>query len=205
MKVFDIPKSGKCREWVFYRVRDRQYARRYVVPADVRTAARQRARGTMGAVSKAWSHLLTESERRAWMAAAAKVMSRPRLGRGPLTGQMLFTGINSARKTIGREFLRVPAERIVFGPNVVEGLTISRDQGRLRFALRVSGPVTEDIMVFGAAPCSAKWRKCRKPVYLGLLPAPEGGVNDITEMYVQRFGEPRAGERVFRSEEHTSE
>jgi hypothetical protein len=151
----------------------------------------------MGAVSKAWSELLTESERRAWMAVAAKVMSRPRLGRGPMTGQMLFTGINSARRTIGREFLRVPAERIVFGPNVVEGLTISRDQGRLRFALRVSGPVTEDIMVFGAAPCSAKWRKCRKPVYLGLLPAPEGGVNDVTELYVRRFGEPKAGERVF--------
>src|ERR1035441_8037093 len=114
-----------------------------------------------------------------------------------VTGEMLFAGINSARRTIGREFLRVPAERIVFGPNVVEGLTISNNQGRLRFELWVSGPVTEDIMVFGAAPCSAKWRKCRKPVYLGLLPAPEGGVSDVTELYVRRFGEPKAGERVF--------
>ena len=52
-------------------------------------------------------------------------------------------------------------------------------------------------MVLGAAPCSAARRKCRKPAYLGLLPAPEGGVSDITEMYVQRYGEPKAGERVF--------
>jgi hypothetical protein len=52
-------------------------------------------------------------------------------------------------------------------------------------------------MVLGAAPCSPRWRKCRKPVYLGLLPAPEGGVSDITETYVRRFGEPKTGERVF--------
>ena len=52
-------------------------------------------------------------------------------------------------------------------------------------------------MVFGAAPCSAGRKKWRNGAYLGLLPAPVGGESDITELYVERYGEPKAGERVF--------
>src|ERR1035438_4926508 len=206
MKVLDIPKSGKCGGVVFYRTHRGQYSRRHVIPHDPRTAAQRLAREVMTAVSKAWRDLLTEEERGAWRVAGPKVMSRPRLcPAGPLSGEMHFSGINCARRRIGRELLRRPPEPVVFGPNLVEELIISESQGRLRFQLRVSGPVTEDIMVLGAAPCSAGWRKCRKPVYLGLLPAPEGGVSDITEMYVRRFGEPKAGERVFiRTRQHTN-
>ena|ERR1039457_86105 len=96
MKVLDIPKSGKCREWVFYRVRNRQYQRRQVIPADPRTVRQRRSRGAMGAVSQAWGEALTEEERLAWNVAGPKVQSRPQLGRGPLTGQMHFTGINGS-------------------------------------------------------------------------------------------------------------
>jgi hypothetical protein len=39
--------------------------------------------------------------------------------------------------------------------------------------------------------------KRRNVSYLGLLPAPEGGVSDITELYVARYGEPKPGEKVF--------
>jgi hypothetical protein len=74
---------------------------------------------------------------------------------------------------------------------------MSNDNGRLRLTLRVSGPVVEDIMVFGAAPCSAGRRKCRNAAYLGLLPAPVGGESDITKLYVARYGEPEPGKRVF--------
>ena len=198
MKVLDIPKSGKCGGVVFYRTHRGQYSRRHVIPHDPRTAAQRLAREVMTAVSKAWRDLLTEEERGAWRVAGPKVMSRPRLcPAGPLSGEMHFSGINCARRRIGRELLRRPPEPVVFGPNLVEELIISESQGRLRFQLRVSGPVTEDIMVLGAAPCSAGRRKCRKPAYLGLLPAPEGGMSDITEQYVQRYGEPKAGERVF--------
>jgi hypothetical protein len=198
MKVLDIPKSGKCGDVVFYRVRGRQYWRRHVVPHNPRTAAQRRAREILSVVSKAWNELLTEKERRAWREAGQKVMSRPRLFQSAsLTGEMHFAGINSVRLAIGRALLREPPERIMFGPNLVEELTISHDQGRLKLELRVSGPVTEDIMVLGAAPCSAGRRKCRKPAYLGLLPAPVGGMSEITEMYVRRYGEPKSGERVF--------
>jgi hypothetical protein len=90
-----------------------------------------------------------------------------------------------------------PPERVVFGPNPVEGLRISDENGRMRLKVSVTGPVVEDIMVFGAAPCSAGRKKWRHGAYLGLLPAPVGGESDITEIYVERYGEPEAGKRVF--------
>src|ERR1035441_3637768 len=162
MKVLDIPKSGKCGGVVYYRTHRGQYSRRYVIPHDPRTVAQRLAREIMCAVSKAWRDLLTEEERGAWRVAGPKVMSRPRLFQsGPLSGEMHFSGINCARRRIGRELLRRPPEPLVFGPNPVEGLIISEGQGRLKLELRVSGPVTEDIMVLGAAPCNAGRRKCR--------------------------------------------
>jgi hypothetical protein len=79
----------------------------------------------------------------------------------------------------------------------VDGLSVSEEQGRLRLRVRVVGPVIGDIMVFGAAPCSAGRKKWRHGAFLGLLPAHVGGESDITELYVERYGEPKAGERVF--------
>ena len=110
---------------------------------------------------------------------------------------MHFEGINSARARIGHEVLLWPPERVVFGPNPVAGLSISSDNGRISLRLRVSGPVAEDIMVFGQAPCSAGRKKWRHGAYLGLLPVPQGGMSDITDLYVQKYGEPVPGRKVF--------
>ena len=141
---------------------------------EVRTAAAHA--GGVRAIAKAWGERLTEEQRRAWMVSGAKVKSHPRLWQsGPLTGEMHFAGINSARARIGREMLLWPPERMVFGPNPVEGLTIRSDSGRIRLLLRIYGTVAEDIMVFGQAPCSAGRTKWRHGAYLGLLPAPLAG------------------------------
>ena len=190
--------SGRRGKHVFYMRGRRLYRRLYVVPRNVRTAARRRTRGAFGVIAKAWGGRLTEEQRRAWIVAAAKVKSHPRLWQsGPLTGEMHFQGINSARARIGLEMLVFPPERVIFGPNPVEGIAISYVNGQVRLRLKVSGPVTEDIMVFGQAPCSAGRKKWRHGAYLGLLPAPEGGESDITEMYVAKFGEPEPGKKVF--------
>jgi hypothetical protein len=198
MKILDIPMSGRRAKHVFY-MRGRTLCRRlYVVPRNVRTPARRRARGAFGGISEAWSQVLTEDQRQVWMVAAAKVKSRPRLWqRGPLTGEMHFQGINSARARIGLEMLVCPPERVIFGPNPVEGLALSYVNGQARLRLKASGPVTEDIMVFGQAPCSAGRKKWRHGAYLGLLPPPEQGESDIREMYVAKFGEPEPGKRIF--------
>ena len=199
MNLLGILRSGRDGDFVYY-MRGRNLCRRRdVIPKNVRTTGRRRARGAFGVIAKAWSRVLTEAQRRAWNAAAAKVRSRPRLWQsGWLTGQTFFTGINSARSRIGRETLLLwPPDPVVFQPSPVAGLSISEEQGRLRLRVRMAGPVVGDIMVFGAASCSAGRKKWRNGAYLGLLPAPVGGESDITELYVAVYGEPKPGQRVF--------
>jgi hypothetical protein len=93
--------------------------------------------------------------------------------------------------------LLLPPTPVVFGPNLVAQLTIRNGEDGVRLLLNVAGPVTEDIMVFGQAPCSAGRMKRRNVAYLGLLPAPQDGLSNVTAIYVARYGEPRPGEKIF--------
>ena len=185
--------------------RRRQYARRYVLPLDPRTASQQQMRDIMRRVVPAWSTLLTPAQRRAWDAKALTVLSRWRAGQGPLSGQQLFVKLNCVWLRLGgQDLLLWPPPRAKFYRSPVVGLEVSWHEDRARVVLRVAGPVRRDLMVFGAAPCSAGWSKLRHPVYLGLIPAVAGGVKDqtdryvdVTDWYVARFGEPEPGEQVF--------
>src|ERR1039457_3557508 len=198
MKTLDIPKSGKCGNIVAYQSRYGSCQRQLVVPANTQSPARQQRRRDFGGFAGAWGRVLAEEQRVAWNVAGPMVRSKTRLGSGPLSGQQLFQGLNSARACIGKkELLLVPPAAVVFDPNPVGQLTIRNEEDRARLLLRVTGPVTEDIMVFGQAPCSAGRMKRRNVAYLGLLPAPRDGMSDITDLYVARYGEPRAGEKVF--------
>ncbi len=198
MHILDIPKSGRRGDYVFYMRRRRLFRRRYVVPRNVRTPARRRTRKDFGAIARAWAGKLTEEQRRAWMASGAKVKSHPRLWQsGPLTGEMHFQGINNARARIGLEMLLWPPERVVFGPNPVTGFAVSYTDDHVKLRLRISGPVAEDIMVFAQAPCSAGRKKWRHGAWLVLLPASQDAECDITNLYVQRYGEPEPGKKIF--------
>jgi hypothetical protein len=198
MHMLDIPKSGRRGDVVFFMIRNRQRERAYVIPKSVRNTATRRTRGAFGALSKAYSTLLTAEQQRAWNAAAAKVLSRPRLGQcGPLTGQEHFVGINSSRARIDRDWLPWPPAPVAFGPNPVEALSLRYVDGRLRVELRLSRPVAQDIMVFAQALCRPGWTKWRHGTCLGLLPVPQHGISDISEMYREAFGEPQPGWKVF--------
>jgi hypothetical protein len=198
MKLRDIPKSGRDGSVVHCYRAGTYYVRVHVPPTDRRTDAQKRVRESMAAAAKGFRDWLTESQRQAWHAAAEQIYSRPRLGQsGPLCGEVLFVKLNCARALIGREWLRLPTAPVVFGPNPVVELTLRREGDRLRLELAVSGPVTEDIMVFATPPCRPTWKKCRKERYLGLLPAPVNGLSDITALYLKRFGEPEPGQRIF--------
>ena len=82
-------RSGRCGDWVFYRLPSgKQCRRRWVRPKDPLTPAQVRNRARLAAASRKYSAVLTEQERDACIAAGAKCRSRPRLGQsGPLTGQ----------------------------------------------------------------------------------------------------------------------
>src|ERR1035437_5896631 len=157
MTILDIPRSGRDGAYVYYMRGKKLCRRRHVIPKNVRTAGRARAQGTFGAIAKAWRRVLTEAQRRGWNAAAAEVRRRPPLWQaGRLPRPTFCQGICSARSRIGREMLLLwPPEPVVFEPNPVTGLSIGEEQGRIRLKVKVVGPVVGDIMVFGAAPCSA--------------------------------------------------
>ncbi len=198
MKILSEPSSGKIRNEVAYIGRYGQCRREYVIPKNTWSPARDHMRGSFGRLSRAWSGLLTEAQRDAWCDAGPKVQSAKRLGDcGPLTGQQFFQGINSARSRIGQDMLFLPPDPVVFSPNPVGQLVITNDEDGVRLLLTISKPVAEDIMVFGQAPCSSGRRKRRNVSYLGLLPAPQDGLADITDLYTTRFGEPGVGQRVF--------
>jgi hypothetical protein len=96
----DVARSGRWGEWVYYMRGGKQCRRRYVVPRDPRTPKQLCCRAALTAASKAWSEspALMPADRRAWIAAGAKVQSRIRLCQsGPLTGQQHFVGRNCAK------------------------------------------------------------------------------------------------------------
>jgi hypothetical protein len=155
-------------------------------------------RGKFGGFARAFSRVLTQAQRDLWNLAGPKVQSKARLGSGPLTGQQLFQSLNSARACIGYGgLLLVPTAQVIFNPSPIGRLIATNGEEGVRLLLEVSGPVTEEIMVFGQAPCSAGRSKRRNVAYLGLPPAPQDGMIDITALYVARYGEPRPGEKVF--------
>ncbi|MFN2169403.1 MAG: hypothetical protein ACK2U9_24485, partial [Anaerolineae bacterium] len=93
MKV-PCTKSGKCGNMVWQRNRYGQICYPAFIPANPRTPAQQAIRGIFGAVSQRW-RTLTEEQRLAWIAAAATILSKPRLAQsGPLTGCQLFVKVN---------------------------------------------------------------------------------------------------------------
>ncbi len=79
----------------------------------------------------------------------------------------------------GQTRLSLPAARdsLVREPTIVNG-----EQG-VRLLVREDGPVNDPVMVSGQVPCKAGRSKRRNSACLGLLPPPESGVSDITEIY----------------------
>jgi len=76
-------------------------------------------------------------------------------------------------------------------------LRLRWDAERLRLEVLVAPRPKGDFLVFASAPCSPGWSRMRRPVYLGLLPAPVNGISDITPLYLARFRAPEPGEQVF--------
>src|ERR1035441_5439711 len=115
MKILDIPKSGKCGQVVAFQSRYGLCLRQLVSPRNKITPARQFMRGAFGRHSQVFSRKLGDEQLNRWILAGAQVMSDPRLGQhGPLTGQQLYTSINSVRSRVNLpETLEPPARGAV--------------------------------------------------------------------------------------------
>ena len=161
------------------------------------TAAQDRAWASFGGGSCGWGHL-TEDQYRAWEVAAKKEKRRRRWPRDRrFTGQNLFTEINSHQSFLGLPPYLYPPEHPAFD---LYGLgPLMAGNGLDGFTLKLGVPKVPagHTLVFGSPPCPPGRRVCRDFRFLGLLPPPDGGMSDITRRYVEKFGNPRAGSRIF--------
>ena len=83
--------SGRCGDYVWYVIGNRQHRRLYVKPKNTCTLRQHRWRTRFGDASSNYSSSLTDEQQDACIAAGAKRRCRPRLGpSGELTGQQFL-------------------------------------------------------------------------------------------------------------------
>ena len=99
-------KTGKCGNRVWQRNLYGQICSPAFIPANPRSPAQCVVRGTFGAVSARW-RTLAEEQRLSWDAVARTILSRPRLGCGPLTGFNYFVKILKLQGFFGRQLSMV--------------------------------------------------------------------------------------------------
>ena len=144
-----------------------------------------------------WANL-TEEQYEAWDAAAKQENRRRHRRRGHrLNGQNLFTEINSHQAFLGLPPYPFPPQRPAFSLDRLGPLVAFDGRDGVKLMLHVPKAPSGHVLVFGARPCSPGRRYCDKLRYIGLLPAPSGGLSEITALYCRKYGVPPSGSRVI--------
>ena len=130
-----VIKSGRCGDWVWYLRGSKQCRRRYAWPKDPRTVAQLLNRGRFRTSSKRYHRVLTGEQQDAYIAAGAKLRSRPRLGQSaPLTGQQYWM-----RKDATQAKVAVKIKSLNTMPQVLQPQSVARStSGTHRGISRVS-------------------------------------------------------------------
>jgi hypothetical protein len=197
MKILDIPQSGRCGNFVSVRTRYGQVRRRYAVSRRSPSPAQLRNRATFGGIRALW-RTLTEEQRATWSADPEGVPSRSRLGRSSrLPGYLVFVKVNATRAAQGQAPVFTPPDRPTFDANSVGELVITNTGGAIDLKLSVPTTPATDILVLGAAPCSAGVSFAKHFTILGRLTASEAGYSNISKLYVDAYGLLPAGARIF--------
>lgn len=197
MKIYDVPQSGTTGTMVSYKTRYGQFRRKYVVPRDPRTPAQLDRRKAMGRARFLWS-TLTDDQRAAWKARARGSRTEPRMNQsGALSGYLLFVRTNCNLALVGAPMVLDPPAAARFGRNPVRQFIITNTNRAIALQLSVSGKPAQYILVLGTKPRSAGVSYVDHFAILGVLPEPDQGVSDFTNLYVAKYGKPPVGSRVF--------
>jgi hypothetical protein len=141
---------------------------------------------------------LTPQQKATWASNLHDVRSRPSLGQdGSLPPYLVFVKVNTILVAQGLPPVLTRPQPHTFTANPVGELVATNTGGVADLKLSVPTTPATDIVVFGAAPCSAGVSFVNHYVMLGRLPAAEAGYSHVTKLYVDRFGLPPAGTRVF--------
>jgi hypothetical protein len=114
-----------------------------------------------------------------------------------LNGHNFLASRNTRRADLGLPQFHLPPAEPVFSPNPVAELVATNTGGKFTLKLRVPSPPAHYTLVQGAAPVSAGVICVQHFPFLRLLPPPTDGWSDITELYVVRYGVPKAGTAIW--------
>ncbi len=197
MKIKSIPKSGRKGSVVYLNTRHGKVSRGYVRPRNPRTPEQQGHRGNFRTILRRWRTLSAE-QRAAWGIAAANNTFVTETGRRVrLNGYNFFASLNTRRADLDLHQFDLPPAEPVFSLNPVAELVITNTGGKITLKLRVPSPPAQYTLVQGAAPVRTGVRCVQHFPFLGLLPPPTDGWSDITELYVGRYGVPKAGTAIW--------
>jgi hypothetical protein len=201
MKTGPTLQTGPCGDVVASSNRFGQYLRkrpsRQKRRNKPRTADTDRAEGDWRVISALWNKL-SEEQYQAWEFAGANERSRPRAGQsGRLPTRNFFFKVNNSRASLGLPLVSDPPVPVNPGPNPVGQLHITNRGDRVLLRLDVSAGASGSIKLYGAAPQNRGTKRGRDYRVLGPLSPPRNGESDITQQYVQKYGVPEPGKRVF--------
>ena len=199
MKFLDVLSAGKLGSTVFQGGRFGQIKRTLVIPVDPKTPIQIVLRDNLKLVTQSW-RTLTDPERLVWIALAETVMSKPKGGdQGPLTGVQLYTKINCVNLLCGNDMVRLPSPKPDYCPAVATALSIANPAGVLALKLTTIGePTQANPWIVRASPSqSPGCHKCDDLRIIGLAPAPQNGLCDVSALHSARFGQPDIGRKIW--------
>jgi hypothetical protein len=148
-------------------------------------------------LSAAWN-ALTEEQRVAWCGRARENRrSGAKAGKRSCTGRMLFFRVNSHRLALRQPLLADPPDEGDYVSLPEVKLVITNRAGRITLKLKVSGGDPHGVMVSSWHPVSPGTMICRNFVRIGPMPPPVRGMSDFTRQYVEKYGVPPVGTKVF--------
>ena len=197
MKIRDVPQTGSLGDTVSYANRYGLIRRRKIIPRDPHTRVQADRRSAFQRARAFWG-TLTDEQMLAWDTVARTRRTRTVLGQStPLSGYLLSVKINVHLAMIGLPMAPSPTPAPDFPANPTVRLIATTAGGAVSLKLQVSGTPVQYVLVFGARPKGPGAWYADDYAFLGLLPAPDDVMADITELFVAKYGPTAVGKRIF--------
>jgi hypothetical protein len=166
-------------------------------PAKPPTGEQLRVQSETKILSAAWD-ALAEEQRLAWCDRAKTNRRGGRATRLRLrNGRRLFFRVNSHRIALRQPLLADPPDEGDYASLPEVKLVITNRASRTTLKLKVSGGDPHGVMVSSWHPVSPGTMICRNFVRICPMPPPVRGMSDITRQYVEKYGVPPVGTKVF--------
>ena len=197
MKIRDVPQTGSVGQTVSYPSRFGLIRRQKVIPSDPRSPLQMDRRTAFQRARQFWG-TFTDEQFAAWNTLARTRQAHPAGGEASnLSGYELANQINVHLATLGLPMTPTPSPVPIFPDNPVLGLNITCTGEAVSLKLPLSAQPVRYIIVLGARPQSPGVSYVDHYRILGLLPDPQDGVSDITELYLAKFHLLPVGKRIF--------